>query len=451
MDMSPLQHIMSEGLPVRSATANSASTTRDHLVPPIEADDTSDLDICLLSYRSDPYCGGQGVYIKYLSRSLSNLGHRVTVISGKPYPDLPEEVGLVRLPGENIVDKQDRFSQFELSYLRDPVNLFEWISAVTGGFPDPYTFGKRVVSYFDEHNPGFDIVHDNQSLCYDLTELQERGYPVVATIHHPITVDRDVDLQNLDSLQAKLFSRRWYRFLRMQKKAVQDLDHILTVSKSAKSKAMSDFDVDPAKMSVVYNGIDTDLFESQPVEHQSFRIMTTVSADVSVKGARHLLESFDTVRESINADLIVVGEYSEGGQCDQLITELGLREHINTYKEITYDRMVELYGTADVAVVPSIYEGFGFPAGEAMACGVPVVATTGGALPEVVGDAGVLVEPADSDALADALLTLAKDAELRQELGCRGRERIEDNFDWEKTARETVNMYRKVIGSKGTD
>ncbi|WP_226004379.1 glycosyltransferase family 4 protein [Natrinema salinisoli] len=430
-----------------SAGGSTATGATAESEPSAEAQPLPDgpLDVCLLSYRSNPYSGGQGVYVKYLSRALTDLGHSVDVISGKPYPELDDDVGLVKLPGENIVDELDRLGQFEPSYLRDPLALYEWLSALTGGFPDPYVFGRQVVDYFEEHQPEYDIVHDNQSLCHGLRTLRERGHPVVATVHHPITVDRDAALAAADGRGERLLIRRWYRFLRMQREVVRDLPHILTVSESAKHRTVTDFGADPESIRVVHNGIDTDLFE--PVERPTDRprVMTTVSADVPLKGARHLLEAFAAVREEIDAELVVVGEFDEGGECDRLISKLGIADAIETHSEISYERMVELYGTADVAVVPSLYEGFGLPAGEALACGVPVVATTGGGLPEVVGGAGVLVEPGDSDALAEAVRDLLEDEDRRRRLGDQGRNRIVEEFDWERAARETVETYQSAI------
>ncbi|MDF9744801.1 glycosyltransferase family 4 protein [Natrinema salsiterrestre] len=447
-----LRRLLRGSLLTSSASAGGSTATgaTAESKPSAEAEGLPDepLDVCLLSYRSNPYSGGQGVYVKYLSRALTDLGHSVDVISGKPYPELDDDVGLVKLPGENVVDELDRLGQFEPAYLRDPLALYEWLSALTGGFPDPYVFGRQVVDYFEEHEPEYDIVHDNQSLCHGLRTLRERGHPVVATVHHPITVDRDAALEAAGGRGERLLIRRWYRFLRMQREVVRDLPHILTVSESAKHRTVTDFGADPESIRVVHNGIDTDLFE--PVERTTDRprVMTTVSADVPLKGARHLLEAFAAVREEIDAELVVVGEFDEGGECDRLISTLGIADAIETHSEISYERMVELYGTADVAVVPSLYEGFGLPAGEALACGVPVVATTGGGLPEVVGDAGVLVEPGDADALAEAVRDLLEDDERRRRLGERGRERIVEEFDWERAARETVREYRNAIETR---
>jgi glycosyltransferase involved in cell wall biosynthesis len=387
------------------------------------------------------------VYVKYLSRALTSLGHEVTVVSGKPYPELPPGVDLVKLPGENIVDEMDRLRAFELSYLYQPRNLYEWLSVLTGGFPDPYTFGERVVDYLADHGDEFDVIHDNQSLCYGLLDLLDRDLPVVATVHHPITVDRDIDLAHADDRTERLLTRRWYSFLRMQRRVVSDLPHVLAVSEATRDRTIADFGADPDAISVVHNGIDTDLFRPRPdVEEVPRRIMTTVSADVPIKGTRYLLEAFASVRrEHPDAELAVVGEFNDGGTVESLIADLGIADAITTHSEISYDRMVELYGSAAIAVVPSLYEGFGLPAAEAMACGVPVVSTTGGALPEVVGDAGRQVTPGNADALATAMLELLEDPAERERLGERARERICDRFDWEVAADATVDTYREAI------
>lgn len=433
------------------ASETGAAAAADAAAASMDTDEP--LDVCLLSYRSDPHSGGQGVYVKYLSRALTDLGHSVDVVSGKPYPDLDDDVTLVELPGENVVDDLDRIGQFELSYLGDPLAFYEWASALTGGFPDPYAFGRRVVSYFEEREPSYDVVHDNQSLCHGLTTLRERGYPVVATIHHPITVDRDLALDEADGLRESLLTRRWYRFLRMQGEVVRDLSHVVSVSESAGDRAVSDFGIDPEAVRVVHNGIDTELFAPRRVDPPSdrFRVMTTVSADSPLKGARYLLSAFAKLREHVDAELVVVGEFDDGGTTDRLVDELDVGDAIRTHSAISHDRMVELYGTADVAVVPSLFEGFGLPAGEAMACGVPVVATRGGALPEVVGDAGVLVPPGDADALADAISSLAEAPKRRARLARRGRQRVLAAFDWERAARETVTEYRRAIDDHGDD
>ena len=438
----------------RPSGVGPAAADRPESADATRVDSGDPLEVCLLSYRSDPYSGGQGVYVKYLSRALTDRGHSVEVISGKPYPDLDESVRLVKLPGENIVDNLDRLGQFEPAYLTDPTALYEWLSALTGGFPDPYAFGRRVLAHFESHEPDYDVVHDNQSLCYALPELEARGYPVVATVHHPITVDREVTLAEAGGLRERLLVRRWYRFLRMQRAVVPQLSHVVTVSEAARRRTVADFGADPDGIHVVHNGVDTDVFEPRadgagwtdgscgPAE---YRLLTTVSADAPIKGVRYLLEAFAQVRESVDAELVVVGEFNEGGDAEQLVDDLGVGDAITTHSGISTDLLVDLYASADVAVVPSVYEGFGLPAGEAMACGVPVVATDGGGLPEVVGDAGVQVPAEDAGALATAVEDLLGDPERRRRLGRRGRERVVEEFDWDATALETVRTYRQAI------
>lgn len=409
------------------------------------------LSVCLLSYRGDPHSGGQGVYVKHLGRALVDLGHDVTVVAGQPYPDVDSDVRLVELPGEGIVDEEDRLGAFEPAYLHQPAKLFEWLSVLTGGFPEPYTFGRRAVAYLADHGDEFDVVHDNQSLCYGLVDLLEMDLPTVATVHHPITVDRDLDLAHAEGLAERLLTRRWYRFLSMQASVVRQLPHLISVSEAAKRRTVADFGADPEAVEVVYNGVDTELFAPrEDVDRQPSRVMTTVSADVPLKGVRYLLEGFAAVRERHpDAELVVVGEFREGGTAARLVDDLGIGDAVETHGGISYARMVDLYASAAVAVVPSLFEGFGLPAGEAMACGVPVVATRGGALPEVVGDAGVLVPPGDADALARATADLLADPERRRRLGDRARERVRSEFDWEATARETVATYRRAIDGAG--
>jgi glycosyltransferase involved in cell wall biosynthesis len=402
-----------------------------------------DLRICLLSYRSDPYSGGQGVYVNYLSRALARRGHDVTVVSGKPYPHLDGDVDLVRLPGENVVDETDRLRAFEPGYLRDPAKLFEWASALTGGFPDPYAFGKRATSYLAAHGDRFDVVHDNQSLAYGLLEVD---LPVVATVHHPITADREIDLRTADGLTERLLTRRWYRFLRMQRQVASELPHLIAVSAATKRRTVADFGVDPAAISVVRNGIDTSRFRPIEGHARTNRLVTTVSADVPLKGTRHLLEAFAMIRDRHpDATLAMVGEFDDDGTAASLSRELDVDHAIETHADITTEALVDLYATAAVAIVPSLFEGFGLPAGEAMACGVPVVATTGGALPEVVGGAGRLVPPGDAASLASAVGDLLDDPAARDRLGRRGRDRVTSEFDWDRAGKHTAAVYRHAI------
>ena len=149
--------------------------------------ETKPLKICLLGYRSHPYGGGQGVYINYLSKALVEAGHAVDVISGPPYPILDPRVRLIEMPSLDLF--ANGLGSLRLHHMRSMSNIIEWLSKLTGGFSEPYTFGRRVVKYLRKHGHQYDLIHDNQSLSYGMLELQRMGLPLVTTLHHPITSD----------------------------------------------------------------------------------------------------------------------------------------------------------------------------------------------------------------------------------------------------------------------
>lgn len=438
---------LSRLLPGTTLLASASGAPRPAATPRAEIEEGRALDVCLLSYRSDPYSGGQGVYVKHLSRELVELGHSVDVISGEPYPNLDPGVNLIELPGPNVIEAEDRLRAFEPGFVRSPVKLFEWLSVLTGGFPEPYTFGARAVRHFRETDRGYDVIHDNQSLCYGLLDLLDMGLPTVATIHHPITVDRDLALRTADGITSRVLTRRWFRFLRMQKQVARRVPHLITVSHASKQTAIEDFGIAPEAVSVVHNGIDTEQFRPlDGIERRPGRVITTVSADVPLKGLEYLLRAFASVVEDHpDAELVIIGELNDGGTADRLTRRLGIADRITTYSRISRRKMIELYASSVLAVVPSLYEGFGLPAGEAMACGVPLVATDGGGLSEVVGDAGLTVPPGDTEALAGAMGDLLAAPEERERMGREGRRRMHTEFDWTETARETVGVYRQAI------
>ena len=197
------------------------------------------LKIGLLSYRSHPYSGGQGIYVKHLSKALAELGHEVDVISGQPYPELDERVNLVKLPSLNIFEEEDRFRSFKMNYLMNPLSLFEWLSVMTGGFPEPYTYGVRVNRYLKKRLGDYQIIHDNQSLSYALLHIQQ-NFPLVTTIHHPITRDHKLELENAKNWKQRLSSNRWHGFLRMQRKVAPSLKAIIAPSHSSKIDISND-------------------------------------------------------------------------------------------------------------------------------------------------------------------------------------------------------------------
>ncbi|MCW8128177.1 glycosyltransferase family 4 protein [Microbulbifer halophilus] len=408
------------------------------------------LNICLLGYRSHPYCGGQGVYLYYLSKALVEAGHSVDVISGQPYPELDPRVKLIRMPGLNLFDEKHPTRALRPRHLLSWTDFFEWWSKLTGGFAEPYTFGRRVAKYLRRHGRQYDMVHDNQSLCYGLLDIEKTGLPVVATIHHPITRDRQLALDAAPDWRYRLLVRRWHSFLRMQIRVARRLRHIVTVSKQSRRDIVEQFGVAPEQVELVYNGIDTEVFRPQPhIRRRPMRIMTTASADQPLKGLRFLLQALASLRPRYpDLELLVVGRLEEGGATEQLLHRLQLQGVVRFVSGISNREMAEYYASAAVVVCPSLYEGFGLPAGEAMACGAPVISSDGGALPEVVGDAGVVVPAADSGALEEALAALLADEAKRTAMGECGRARIEAQFSWRLAAECLVEYYRRILGEK---
>lgn len=407
----------------------------------------SNLKIALLGYRSNPYSGGQGIYIHYLSKALFEAGHAVDVISGPPYPRLADGVRLVKLPSLDLYAAQSHVRALRPRHLKSLTDSFEYFSMLTGGFPEPYTFGRRLVRYFHRNRPGYDVVHDNQSLCYGTLNLQRKGIPLATTIHHPITSDLEIALGSEQDWGMRLLIRRWYSFLRMQKKVAPQLNHIVTVSDQSKADIVDAFGLDPDRVTVIHNGIDTETFRpASGVCRYPRRIMATASADQPLKGLAYLIEAIAMLAPDYpDIELVVLGKLKPGGETDKLVDRLGIRARTTFVSGIETEALVRLYAEATMVVVPSVYEGFGLPAGEAMACGVPVISTCGGALPEVVGDAGLLVPVRDAGAIAGGIRRLLNDEDERRRLAIAGRERIEHLFSWRVAASQMVDYYRKHL------
>jgi len=421
-----------------------------HISPPSSS---SRLRIALVSYRSNPYSGGQGIYVKYLSKALADLGHHVQVISGEPYPELDSSVGLIPLPGMNFYDYPTARAAVRERGLSSLTDVLEYLNYISGGFPEPKTFGRRLARYMGGQGQSFDIVHDNQSLCSGLLQIMSLNLPVVSTIHHPITRDLKTALANEPQWGMRLLIRRWHSFLRMQKRVAPRLKQILTVSECSQKDIVQDFGLDPERISVVHNGVDlTSFAPMNDVERRPFRIMATASADVPLKGLSTLLQAVSLLKgEMPRLELTVLGKPKTGGPTARMISELELNGHVRFVNNITTPKLRYLYARASVAVIPSLYEGFGLPAAEAMACGVPVISTTGGALPEVVGQAGILVPPGDPLRMARALKTLLESPEMRLSLGMQGRRRMEAGFTWDKAAQRTVQVYERLLAEQRTE
>jgi glycosyltransferase involved in cell wall biosynthesis len=410
------------------------------------------LRIALLSYRSKPHSGGQGVYVRALSRELAALGHAVEVFSGQPYPELDDGVPLTRLPGLDLYREPDPFRTPRPSEFRDAVDVLEWAAMCTAGFPEPLTFTLRAARELLPRASEFDVVHDNQSLGYGLLRLVRAGVPTVATVHHPVAIDRRLELAAAPTLRRRLTLSRWYGFTAMQARVAPRLDAVTTVSESSRRDIETHLHVPAAGVEVIPVGIDPAVFAPAPAgqRRDGDSVVVTTSADVPLKGLVHLLEALAKLRTERPVRLTVVGTARPGGPAESALDRLGLRDAVRFTGPLPEADLVALLQRATVAAIPSLYEGFSLPAVEAMACGTPLVTTDAGALPEVVGtQAGLRVRAGDVDELTAALRLVLENPSLQEQLGRAGRRRVLASYTWRSTAERTADWYAQVLERRG--
>jgi glycosyltransferase involved in cell wall biosynthesis len=411
------------------------------------------LRIALLAYRGKPHVGGQGVYVRHLAKALVDLGHRVEVLGGQPYPEVDPRVPLVELPSLDIYNDHFPMRMPGVWEIKDWTDITELASFSLGQFPEPLAFSLRAWRHLRGRRGEFDLVHDNQCLGYGLLAIEHEGFPVLSTIHHPITVDRRLEIEHARTRYKRLTLRRWYSFTGMQTRVARRMPRVVTVSENSFRDIARDHQVDPNRMAIVPVGVDVDLFRPLPaVRPVPGRLVTTASADVTMKGLSYLLEAVAKLRtERDDLHLVVIGRRKAGGRSDDTIRSLGLEDAVTFVTGVPEQRIIELYSEAQLAVVPSLYEGFSLPAIEAMACGTPLVATSGGARPEVVGRAGdtaLVVPPGDSEALAAKLRWALDRDDLRATVGAAGRQRVIDQWSWHHTAAKTVEQYRILLAER---
>ena len=419
------------------------------------------MKICFIMYQGNMYSGGQGVYLYYLTRELARMGHEVHVLAGPPYPTLAD--GVI---GHNLKtysywsyhhEKEDfLFKRNPLTHFH-PVNFYEFVSTRIALSSLLLTFSVRawikLSELSQEHH--FDIVHDNQTLSYGTWLMEFSGYPVVATIHHPLTIDLQNALRQAGSLYEKARRILWSPWV-MQAVVARRLRQTIVVSETSRKAVQEAFKLDPARMHVVYNGIDTETFRPLPdVERQPGLILYVGNSEDRNKGARYLLEAMNLLKDDRrDFQLALVDHKKENLKlAPRLVQKYGLQSRVHFTGRVSTEQLVKLYNQAMMVVSPSLYEGFGLPAAEAMSCGAPVIATTGGAFPEVIDhqETGWLVPPGNAEALADAIRMFADDEELRARLGRAGRESILKRFSWRKAAEETLAVYEQMLAEKSRE
>ncbi|TWE10188.1 glycosyltransferase family 4 protein [Rudaeicoccus suwonensis] len=402
--------------------------------------------VALASYRSKPHSGGQGVYVRNLSRELVAIGHQVEVFSGPPYPVLDPGVRMTKVESLDLYREPDPFRRPGLREFRSAVDVLEFATMCTAGYPEPRTFGMRLHRLLRDRIADFDILHDNQTLAPGILALERAGMPLLTTIHHPISKDRRLELEAATGW-GRLTKRRWYDFVRMQARVARSSRHVLTVSEVSAHDIAADFRVPRQRVRVVPVGVDVQRFCPPTVARVPGRLVTITSADVPLKGMSVLIDALARLDRCAWSELVVVGSPSE--KTDKRLAEAGILDRVSFRSGLSDEDLAALIGSAQVQVIPSLYEGFSIPAVEAMACATPVVATRVGALPDLLaGGVGRLVAPGDATALADALTeVLASDQECAR-MGAAGRQRAATTYSWTAVAQATAQIYADVIADR---
>ena len=397
------------------------------------------------------YCGGQGIYAAYLAREWQKAGHEVHVIAGPPLPELAPGIPLHVIPNLNVfgqehpnwLNRDDPFAHF------DPLSLWELGVSQLGVFPEMQTFGLRLLQRWralqNEHH--FDVVFDNQCLSWGLLGIRASGVPVVSVIHHPLHIDREADFA-IDPSLLKKIRRTLYFPLFMQQFVAPRLDKIVTVSAASQREIERYFKIPEKDIAVVYNGTDTELFRPMPEVEKEVDLLFVGRTEDRKKGLGTLLEAMALLPEHVTLK-IVDGRIPDDGLVMRFIERHQIGHRVKLVRRmLEIDELVRQYSTARAAVVPSFFEGFGFPASEAMACGLPVIANIAGALPEVVGSdghAGRLVPPKNAQAMADAIMDVLADPQHTEAMGRAARRRVEHVFQWSDAAAGLVDVFEETL------
>jgi len=406
------------------------------------------LNIAILSYRSAQFGGGQGVYVKDISYNLNQMGHKVDVISGPPYPNLDSRINLIKLPGLNLFETfyfKDRLYKFFKKKNKTLNDWYEFISVLFGGFPELKTFGDRANKFLIKNNQ-YDIIIDNQSLSYGMLEIQKR-FPLIEIIHHPITYDFKYELAASKKIKYKISRYRWYSFLKMQKKVAPKLKSIISPSKSSKNGIIQEFNCKEETINIINNGLDANEFiPIKEIKRIPFRLITTASADVPLKGLDYSLKALEILKKEFpEIHLVVIGAPKKNGHTERLIKKLKIKEIITFKSNLTKKEIAEEYSKSSISIVSSLYEGFGYPVIEAMSCGTPLIATNISSIPELVGGYATLIDPKNYEAIAGSIRKILSDYESFQKIAVRGREHIVKTFNWDKITKEYESIILKTI------
>ena len=405
------------------------------------------LNIAILSYRSAPFGGGQGIYVYELSKALKKIGHNVDVISGPPYPELIADIKLIKLPGLNLFSTfkfRERLKIFYNAKNKSLDDWYEFISTLMGGFPELRTFGNRANRFLADKN--YDAVIDNQSISYGMIDIQ-KSKPLIEIMHHPISKDYYYDLKYAKGVLQRISKIRWFSFLKMQKKVAKEINVVVTPSSNSKQDIHKDFKVAISRIKVIPNGIDFNTFCPKPnIVPSPNQIITTASADVPLKGLDFSLHAIARLKyEYPDIKLTVIGSPRAEGHTERLIKKLKLVEQVSFKTNLTKEEITQEYAKSSAAVVSSLYEGFGFPVGEAMACATPLIATKVASIPEITGSFAQLIPAEDADAIFQGLKNIFQHPQKYKIQADSGREHIIENFNWIKIGYAYEQLLYKTI------
>ena len=403
------------------------------------------LKIALLSYRSDPYSGGQGIYIKNLSEALHDRGHEITIFSGNPLPQVSKAIRVEQIDTPGFFETFDSLERLKIfsSLEKNRLNFLDFFETFTGTFTEPVFFGERLVKnkFFQESVDGFDIFHDNQSISsYPETVLKK----LVTTLHHPIHVDKEIDLASEMNFFSKLSIKRWYSFLNFQKKNLRAVKKVISPSASSKKDICRYFEYPSENISVIWNGINLDDCKFHQREKFNSNFVTIISSDVPMKNLKTLLKALHLLKqEGPSANLTIIGDLREDNR--KLIKNLGLTDQITYKSKLTRAELIQSLNHADIGIAPSSYEGFGFPLVEMIATGLPVIVSDKASLPELAGSAGLIFNSEDSIDLKDKMKELVENNILRNKLTENSKLRRDDFFGWDEYAKKLEGHYKEII------
>ena len=403
------------------------------------------LKIGLLSYRSDPFSGGQGIYIKNVSEALQNRGHEVTIFSGNPLPIVSNKIKVVEINTPGYFETFNSFERFKIFQAQEKtrLDLWDFIETFTGTFTEPIFFGDRLLqnTEFAKTADSYDVFHDNQSISNYPDSINKK---LITTLHHPIHVDRDIDLENESSFLRKLAIKRWYSFLNFQKKNLKKVKKIISPSKSSKKDICHYFQYPAEQISVIWNGID--LADCKFHQRTSFNseFVTIISSDVPMKNLRNILKALYLLKnDGLSAKLTIIGDLREDNK--KLINDLDLNDLVSFRKKLPRNELIKILNASDIGIAASSYEGFGFPLVEMIATGLPVIVSDKASLPELAGDAGLKFNSDDVSDLKEKMKELIKNHALREKLANNSKVRRDAFFGWDEYAKKLEDLFEEII------